>query len=59
MIRTRLRTKLVLSLILTTAVLTGASLLVVQSYLRKHAKNEISEQIPNSLDAFQQYMRQL
>ena len=37
MARTRLRTKLVLSLIFTTAVLTGASLLIVQNNLRAHA----------------------
>jgi signal transduction histidine kinase len=58
MARTRLRTKLVLSLILTTAVLTGASLLIVQSNLRAHARREIHAQIPNSLETFQLYMRQ-
>ena len=47
--RNRLRTKLVLSLIFTTAVLSGASLLTVQSYLRNHAKSEIHKQIPNAL----------
>jgi len=56
--RTRLRTKLVLSLIFTTALLTGASLLIVQNYFRRHARLEIYEQIPNALEAFQQSTRQ-
>ena len=55
MTRIRLRTKLVLSLILTTAILTGASLLAVQNYLRNNAKREIVEEIPNSLEVFRQY----
>jgi signal transduction histidine kinase len=51
--RTRLRTRLVLSLIFTTAVLSGASLLIVQNYLGKRARSEISsKEIPNSLEAF-------
>ena len=56
--RTRLRTKLVLSLIFTTALLTGASLLVVQNHLRTNARNEIQKQIPNSFVTFDQYMVQ-
>jgi signal transduction histidine kinase len=51
----RLRTRLVLSLILTTAVLTGVSLLVVQNYLRQHAKREIRDQIANAIETFRQY----
>jgi signal transduction histidine kinase len=56
--KTRLRTKLVLSLIFTTALLTGGSLLIIQSYLRDHAKREIYEQIPNSVKTFQEYAEQ-
>jgi signal transduction histidine kinase len=58
MIRLRLRTKLVLLLIFTTAVVTGASLLVVQNYLRDHAKREIIAQIPNALELFRQHAEQ-
>jgi signal transduction histidine kinase len=50
---TRLRTKLVLSLIFTTALLSGTSLLIVQNYLRRHAKAEIYNQIPNAIKTFQ------
>jgi len=52
--RTRLRTKLVLSLIFTTALLSGASLLIVQNYLRRHAKLELDEQIPHAIKTLQQ-----
>src|SRR5678816_2275393 len=58
MARNRLRTKLVLSLILTTAVLSGASLLTVQSYLRIRAKSEIQKELSNSFATFEQYVRQ-
>ena len=58
MTRNRLRTKLVLSLILTTAVLSGASLLTVQNYLRNRARSEIRKEISNSLATFEQYVRQ-
>ena len=58
MIRLRLRSKLVLLLIFTTAVVTGASLLVVQSYLREHAKQEIIAEIPNALELFRQHAEQ-
>jgi len=54
----RLRTRLVLSLILTTAVLTGVSLLVVQNYLRQHAKREIRDQIANSIQTYSEYAQQ-
>jgi signal transduction histidine kinase len=52
--KTRLRTKLVLSLIFTTALLTGASLLIAQNYFRKHARLEI----PHAIATFQQSDRQ-
>jgi signal transduction histidine kinase len=48
--RTRLRTKLVLSLIFTTALLTAASLLIAQNYFRRHARLEI----PHAIETFQQ-----
>jgi len=51
----RLRTKLVLSLIITTAVLTGVSLLSVQGYLADRANNEIRQQILRSFESFEQY----
>ena len=56
--RTRLRTRLVLSLIFTTALLSGASLLIVQNYLRRHARLEIYEQVPIVLETFQESARQ-
>ena len=51
----RLRTKLLLSLVLTTAVLTGAVLLIVQHYLQNHARDEIREALHNSVVTFQQF----
>jgi len=58
MARIRLRTKLVLSLTFTTAVLTGVSLLVVQNDLRNHAKQQIFAEIPNSLEVFREFTEQ-
>jgi signal transduction histidine kinase len=55
--RTRLRTKLLLSLIFTTALLTGTSLLAVQNHLRAKATDEIQQQIPNSFKTFEQIVR--
>jgi signal transduction histidine kinase len=52
--KTRLRTKLVLSLIFTTALLTGTSLLIAQNYFRRHARLEI----PHAVETFQQSERQ-
>jgi len=52
--KTRLRTKLVLSLIFTTALLTVASLLVAQEYFRRHAILEI----PHAIETFEQSERQ-
>jgi signal transduction histidine kinase len=51
----RLRTKLLLSLIFTTAVLTGTVLLIVQNYLRNHARSEIHEALHNSVVTYQQF----
>jgi signal transduction histidine kinase len=53
MARTRLRTKLVLSLILTTALLTAASLLIAQNYFQRHARLEI----PRAIETFHQSNR--
>src|SRR5688572_21569965 len=58
MVRIRLRTKLVFSLIFTTAMLTGVSLLIVQNYLRNHAKSEIVAELPRSLEVFEAYAKQ-
>jgi signal transduction histidine kinase len=55
MAKTRLRTKLLLSLILTTTVLTGTALLIVQNYLRNHARSEIREALHDSVITFQQF----
>ena len=51
----RLRTKFLLSLVVTTAVLTGAVLLIVQHYLQTHARDEIHEALHNSVVTFQQF----
>jgi len=58
MVKIRLRTKFLLSLIFTTAVLTGTSLLIVQSYAGKHARQDIDEQVENSLLTFHQFAQQ-
>ncbi len=58
MVKIRLRTKFLLSLIFTTAALTGASLLIVQKYLGKYARHEIYEQLNSSLLTFQQFAQQ-
>jgi signal transduction histidine kinase len=58
MVKIRLRTKLLFSLILTTAMLTGTSLLIVQSYVGKHARRDIYEQIDNSLRTFEHFAEQ-
>jgi signal transduction histidine kinase len=55
MVKIRLRTKFLLSLIVTIIVLTGTVLFIVQSYLRKHARAEIHEALRNSVEAFQQF----
>lgn len=55
MARIRLRTKFLLSLILTTTALTGAVLVIVQNYLRKHARQEIHEALRNSVVTFQRF----
>ncbi len=51
----RLRTELLLSLIITTTVLMGVVLLIVQNYLRNHARSEIHEALHNSVVTYQQF----
>src|SRR2546430_17527629 len=58
MVKLRLRTKFLCSLIFTTVALTGTSLLIVQSYAGKHARQDIYEQVGNSLLTFQQFAQQ-
>src|ERR1700737_1210064 len=58
MVKIRLRTKFLLSLILTTAALTGTSLLIVQSYVGRHARRDIYEQVNSSVLTFQQFAQQ-
>jgi signal transduction histidine kinase len=58
MVKIRLRTKFLFSLIFTTAALTGTSLLIVKSYAGKHARQDIYEQVENSLVTFQQFAQQ-
>ena len=55
MAKIRLRTKFLLSLIFITTVLTGAVLLIVQNYLRNHARREIHEALNSSVTTFQQF----
>jgi signal transduction histidine kinase len=55
MAKIRLRTKFLLSLILTTTVLMGTVLFIVQNYLRIHARSEIEEALRDSVGTFQQF----
>lgn len=55
MAKMRLRTKFLLSLVFTTAVLTGAVLLIVQHHMRNHARQEIQDALRNSVETFQQF----
>lgn len=55
MAKLRLRTKLLLSLIITTAILTCTVLLILQNHLRKEARREIYEALHNSVVTFQQF----
>jgi len=58
MVRVRLRTKFLLSLVGITALLTAAILAVVQNHIRKHAQQEIYEALNSSVVTFQQFERQ-
>ena len=55
MVKIRLRTKFLLSLIFTTTVLTCTVLFIVQNYLRMQARREIYEALHNSVVTFQQF----
>ncbi len=58
MINFRLRTKLLLSLVLTITALTCATLLIVRSRLSNRARQEIYEGLRNSVTTFQNFQRQ-
>ncbi|MBZ5514401.1 MAG: HAMP domain-containing histidine kinase [Acidobacteriia bacterium] len=57
MVRVRLRTKLLLSLILTSTALIFSSLFIVQHQLRERAREEIFESLRNSVVTFQSFQR--
>ena len=58
MVKIRLRTKFLVSLIFTTTALTFAVLYIVQSYLRKHARQEIHQALSNSVLTFEHFEQQ-
>jgi signal transduction histidine kinase len=58
MVKFRLRTKLLLSLVFTTTALTCAALLIVQYRMRERARQEIYESLRNSVITFQNFQRQ-
>jgi signal transduction histidine kinase len=58
MVKIRLRTKFLVSLIFTTTALTFAMLYIVRSYLRKHARQEIHQALSNSVLTFQHFEQQ-
>jgi len=58
MIKMRLRTKLLSSLLLVTLGLTSASLLVARRVMEKQVRQEISQDLHNSLSTFQNLERQ-
>lgn len=58
MVKIRLRTKFLVSLIFTTTALTFAVLYIVRSYLRKHARQEIHQALSNSVLTFQHFEQQ-
>src|SRR5690348_3495427 len=58
MVKIRLRTKFLVSLIFTTTALTFATLYIVRSYLRNHARQEIHQALSNSVLTFQHFEQQ-
>jgi len=58
MVRLRLRTKFLLSLVLVSAVLTAVTLLIVQQRARQQARDVTYEAMHNSLTTFQSFQRQ-
>jgi len=58
MVKIRLRTKFLVSLIFTTTALTCAILYIVQNHLSKHARHEIHAALYHSVITFQQFEQQ-
>ncbi len=58
MVKLRLRTKLLFSLVLTTTALTCAALFIVQYRMRERARQEIFESLRNSVITFQNFQHQ-
>jgi signal transduction histidine kinase len=58
MVKIRLRTKFLVSLIFTTTALTFAVLYIVQNHLQRHARQEIHEGLYNSVTTFQHFEQQ-
>ena len=58
MIKLRLRTKLLLSLMLCVTGLTGATLLIVRSRLSGRARQDLGEGLMDSVATFQTFERQ-
>lgn len=58
MVRIRLRTKLLLSLVLTSTALISSSLFIVQHSLQSRARQEIFESLNNSVVTFQSFQRE-
>ena len=58
MVRVRMRTKFLLSMLLISASLTCTSLLVVRSSVQAHVKREIFADLQNSVSTFQNFQRE-
>jgi signal transduction histidine kinase len=58
MVKLRLRTKFLLSMLLISAGLTCTSLLLVRRSVQHHVKNEISADLQNSVSTFQNFQRE-
>ncbi len=58
MVRIHLKTKLLLSLVVTTALLTAVILAIVQIHSRRHTRQDLYEALNNSVVTFQQFERQ-
>src|ERR1700690_75396 len=58
MVRVRLQTKFLLSMVLISAGLTSLSLLLVRQSVRSHARQEIFSDLQNSVSTFQSFQRE-
>ena len=58
MVRVRLRTKFLLSMVLISAGLTSLSLLLVRQSVRSHVRQEIFSDLQNSVSTFQSFQRE-